>query len=220
MFVLKGLFQNAFSQNNAVGFFSDFDPVPDPGFRFTRGNEIKPVFARVLFWGCDDFNDISCLQRAPDGDHFTVDFGSHAFIAHFRVYAVGEVHNRSAFWKSLDFSIWSENIDLIRKKIHFYRVQEFQRIIQVLLPIQELLQPFKLCFIRLIGDAPFLVFPMGRNTGFGDPVHIPGPDLDLHPFPKRSDYSGVQGLIHIGFWNGDIVLKSLLDRLPKGVDMS
>ena len=57
------------------------------------------------------------------------------------------------------------------------------------------------------GCAGRLVEPVGRHPGLGNLVHVLGADLDFHRGTKRAEESGVQGLIAIGFWNGDVVFE-------------
>ena len=48
---------------------------------------------------------------------------------------------------------------------------------------------------------------MGCDTILRCPVHFKGPDLDLKRLSVGADQRGVQRLVHVGLWHGNVVLK-------------
>ena len=51
-------------------------------------------------------------------------------------------------------------------------------------------------------------------------LHLFGPDLDLDALTFRPDNRGVQGLIHVGLRDGNIILELTGNRLPNGVNQA
>ncbi len=97
-------------------------------------------------------------------------------------------------------------------------LQEFRRIGQILLPFQDLPQPYHLFvgFIQLL--PPFLIKPMGGYAIFSRTVHLVGPDLYLHHFSPRSYHRSVKRLIHVGFRQANVVVNAIGHRHPKGMN--
>ena len=63
-----------------------------------------------------------------------------------------------------------------------------------------------------------LVGPVGGDPVFGDLVHLVGPDLDFQRPALRPNHGGVQGLVAVSLWHGDVVLKPARHRGPGSVD--
>ena len=49
---------------------------------------------------------------------------------------------------------------------------------------------------------------MGGNTVFRHAVHLEGPDLDFERLPVAADQRRMQGLVHICFGHGNIILEA------------
>ena len=125
---------------------------------------------------------------------------------------IGKVDGRRARRQVLHVPLGGEAEYSIRKEVEIglEEVHELPVVAHVLLPLEDLAEPGE--FLLLAGHrdagAGFLVFPVGRNTVFSGPVHFPGPDLNLERRSVRSDQGRVEGLVHIGFGHGDIVLET------------
>ena len=59
---------------------------------------------------------------------------------------------------------------------------------------------------------------MRSDTIFSSTVHVEGPDLDLERRTVVRDQRGMQGLVHIGFGHGDIILETAGYRLIHFMD--
>ncbi len=71
-----------------------------------------------------------------------------------------------------------------------------------------------------IAEEPFLVAPVGRDSRFGQPMHLLGADLDLERLAVGSDHRGVEALIEVDLGHGDEVLEAAGDRHPLRMDQA
>ena len=71
------------------------------------------------------------------------------------------------------------------------------------------------------GGAPSRVEDVGGGTELGDEVHVDGPDLDLEGVRgavEAHEDGGVEALVAVGLWRGDVVLGAIGDGRPGRVN--
>ena len=73
-------------------------------------------------------------------------------------------------------------------------------------------------FVSLITFAAFFVTPVCGHAKFGKLVHVKRANLNFHPFVFGAHHDGVQALVIVGFWVGNVVVKLTRYRLPHAVD--
>ena len=137
-----------------------------------------------------------------------------------RVDVIGEVNRVRALRQVNDIAARRKDKDLVGEHVQLQCLEEFLRIVILLLEADHLTQPRHLLIvlIRCADAAPrLLVFPMRSNTELGDLVHRLCADLDLERVTVRHD-GGVQGLIAVRLRHGDVVLEPAGNRLPHRVD--
>ena len=132
--------------------------------------------------------------------------------------AVSKVNRGRSCRKVLDLTGRRKAVYAVREQIQIVlqQVHEFLVIRHVPLPLQDLAQPYQLLFflyLRLLAVGSLLVFPVGGNTVFRHAVHLKGTDLDLERLSVAADQRRMQGLVHICFGHGNIILEAPRNRL-------
>ncbi len=166
----------------------------------------------------EHLHHVSVLQLVAQRNDLPVDLAADAAIADVRVDGEGKIHRRSPAREALHIPLGGEDEDLVGEQVDLDRLQEFLGVLEVLLPLHQLAKPGELLIVFRDERLAFLVCPVGRNPFLGDPVHLLGADLDLHPFAHRANHGGVQRLVHVRLGDGDEVLEAAGDRLPELVD--
>ena len=201
----------------------------EPGFDLVAGigrtGNVDPVTAGAgsLFAG-DDLHDIAVGQLVIQRHDAPVHLGADTAVAYIRMDPVRKVDGHGTHRQVDDIATGREHKDLVRKDVHLYRIHEVPGIVHVIMPFQQLTQPgqlFRIGLVRTgshIGTAAFLVTPMCCDTVFTDPVHLESTDLDFQRLPVGKGYRGMQGLVHIGFGHGHIILETSRDRAPEAVN--
>ena len=137
-----------------------------------------------------------------------------------RVDMIGKVNRVRPLRQVDDITARRKDKDLIREHIELQCLEEFLRIVVFLLQTDHLAQPRHLLIV-LVGRADaaprLLVLPMRGNAELGDLVHRLRANLYLKRIAVRHD-GGVQGLIAIRLWHGNVVLEPAGDRLPHRVN--
>ena len=87
-------------------------------------------------------------------------------------------------------------------------MQKFLRILQILLPFEQLAQPGESLYIADLKIFAFLVAPVRGDPFFGYPVHFMSSDLDFDALAVGTDNAGVQRLVHVRFRQRDIVFET------------
>ena len=193
----------------------DLDPVADALLRARGRDDLQPVLARGLAGRGDDLDRVAALQLVLERDELAVDARAGAVLADLRVDAVREVDDGRARREVEQVALRREGEDLLVEEVLLDRAHELLRVLEVLLPVQQLAQPGEaLDLLRRAGLVLALVAPVRRDAGLGDPVHLVRPDLDLHALAEGADHGGVQRLVHVRLRHGDVVPEAAGHRLP------
>jgi hypothetical protein len=139
-------------------------------------------------------------------------------VAYLGVNRVGKIQRCGPLGEFLYLSLGSEDVHLIRIKIHAHVLEEFSGIVQVLLPFHHLAQPIDDFGILGFRDLPFFVGPVGRDSFFRDKIHLVSAYLDFYPCAFRPDDRGMEGLVTIALRHGYVVFEPARHRTPKGMD--
>ncbi len=131
---------------------------------------------------------------------------------------VGEVERRGAAREGEDLPLGREDVDLVRVEVDLQRGEERARVLDLLLPLQELAQPEDVGIAGQRRGLPLLVAPVRRDPLLGDEVHLAGADLDLERLPLVADHGGVERLVEVGLGHRDVVLEPARDGAPVLVD--
>ena len=187
-----------------------------------RLDDAQPIRPGAFAVGVgDDLNHIAVFQYMVQRHHLPIDLGAGTFDPDFRVDLEGKVQRRAARRQFHDFSLRGEDEYLIGEHIHLQGFHELLGVIHFFLQFDGLPQPGQFLFrFFVVALDPGLILPMGRDTVFRYLMHLPGPDLDLERRFIFPDQRGMDGLIHIGLGDRDIVLEPVVDRHPHGVDQT
>ena len=134
--------------------------------------------------------------------------------------AVGKVEGRGALGHGHHIALGGEEEYLLGEQVSLEGIDKLLAVPGLVLPVQNLPHPVQLAVQVVAGPAALLVAPVGRDAVLRHPVHLPGADLHLegegHLAPAH--HRGVQGLVHIGLGDGDVVLEPAGDLVPQRVD--
>ena len=170
-----------------------FKPRIDLILRLAALYQIKPVSARALgVLGRHDLDPVTVLDHIINIDKLSVDSRSDHLISDSRMDRIGKVDWCGAAWKRLYISVRGKAVYTVGEHIQIalYHAQEFLIVGHVLLPFQYLTEPAELFYLAAcscLSASAFLIFPVGSDTEFCDPVHFKGSDLDLEGLSVRSD---------------------------------
>ena len=117
-------------------------------------------------------------------DDPAVDLGADTAVADLGVHAVGKIDRRRADRQAENIALGGKDKDLIDHQVDLQAVHEIFRVLQLALPFEHLAEPGHFLVEHLVGHA-LLVAPVGGDAVLGDPVHLPGADLDLHRLAAR-----------------------------------
>ena len=115
--------------------------VADPGLRLVGDGEGQPVAARLVAGGGEDLDDVAVLELVAQRHHLAVHPGPDALVADLGVDGVGEVDGRRAAGQHLDLALRREAVHLLRVEVELQRLQELARVLDLLLPLEQLPQP-------------------------------------------------------------------------------
>ena len=196
-----------------------FEPLPDLVARLSRADDLHPVAGRAVGrGGGQDLDDLAVLDHAVDRNDHAVDFGADHLVADLGVDGVGKIDDRRALRQGDDVALRRKDKDLVVHDVDFERPEEFLGIAGVVLGLDELGDPAQLAVDLLLALLAGFIFPVRGNAVFGDPVHLPGPDLDLEGDRVAPDDGCVERAVHIGLRRGDIVLEASGDHAEQLVD--
>ena len=123
------------------------------------------------------------------------------------MHGVSEVDRRRARRQFDNAPFRRENVNLIREEIGFNALDKFKRATCTLLQLQQALHPALGADLR--GGAAFaavlFISPVRRDTHFRHLIHVFGTNLHLNRNAVRANHGGVQRLISVRFWNGDVI---------------
>ena len=135
-------------------------------------------------------------------------------VAEIGVHAVGEVERRGAARERQHLAARGEDVDLVRVEVHLERGHERARILDVLLPLEQLAQPHDVAVALARLGLALLVAPVGGDAFLGDQVHLAGADLHLEGLALVADHRGVQRLVEVALRHRDVVLEAARDGTP------
>jgi hypothetical protein len=99
-----------------------------------------------------------------------------------------------------------EAVDLLRVEVELQRVQELVRVLDLLLPLEQLPQPGERAVVLVDAGAALLVLPVRGNALLGHAVHVDRADLDLERVALVADHRGVERLVAVRARHRDEVL--------------
>ena len=181
-------------------------------------NELQPILRRVLCWRGEDVHDVPVAHGIAQGNHHPVHPGSRAMIPHLAVHGVREVDGRGSLGQGLHVALGREDEHLFLEEIDLDRLDELAGILQILLPLHQLVQPGEGLAISRPHRLLFLVLPVRRDPLLRRAMHLGGSDLHFHAFGARADDRRVQRLVQVRLGKRDVVLESPGDRGPVRVD--
>src|ERR1041384_142389 len=136
-----------------------------------------------------DLDHITVAKLIPQWNYSPVHLGSSTRQSDLGVYGEGEIHRSSSSGKLDYFPLRRKAVDFLWIEIELERIKEFSRVSYLLLPLDEALQPDKgFVFFGVGSAASFFVFPMRRNSFFGDRLHLLGANLDLEGLPALTHH--------------------------------
>src|SRR5262249_20596168 len=146
--------------------------------RARRPDEIEPVLARVLVRAREHVDDVAVAQLVAERLHLAVDARARDAVAELRVDLVREVDRRRPAREDAHVPLWRADVALVLEEVDLHALEELGRVLQLLLPLEELPQPREALRV-LLGDppAPLLVLPVRRDAALRDAVHLVCPDL-------------------------------------------
>ena len=205
VFVLLDLLEELADFRLGLGRLADAQPVAGGALAGGGGHDLHPVAG---------------FQRGVQGDDLAVDLGAHALVAHGGVDAVGEVEGRGSLGHGHHVALGGEEEHFLGEQVGLEGIDKLLAVPGLVLPVQDLPYPVQLAVQVVAGPAALLVAPVGRDAVLRHPVHLPGADLHLkgegHLAPAH--HRGVQGLVHVGLGDGDVVLEPAGDLVPQGMD--
>src|SRR5205085_11503353 len=130
-----------------------------------RADEIEPVLARLLVGARQHLDDVAVPQLVAERLDLAVDPRAGDVIAQLGVDLVGEVDRRRAAREDTDVALGREDVDLVLEEIDLHALEELRRVLELLLPFEELPEPGEALRV-LIGDpaAALLVLPVRRDA--------------------------------------------------------
>ena len=137
------------------------------------------------------------------------------------MHGVSEVDRRCARRQFDNATFGGENVNLIREEIGFHALDKFKRATRTLLKFQQALHPAlgaDLCGCTAFATVLF-IGPVRGNTHLCHLVHVFGANLHLNRHAVRPDHRGVQRLIAVRFWNGDVIFHPPRTRLVEAVHL-
>ena len=150
----------------------------------------------------------------------------------FGVHGVGEIDRCRLGRQRYDLTFWSEHVDFGSTQIFLQGAKEFIGIRGLTRPVGELLNPLEIVSlaqllvlatftIGLIGRAQrkasltvLLVLPMRGDTEFRTAMHVPRTNLNLDRLAARPHHRGMQALVHVELWHGDVILETARNGVP------
>ena len=104
------------------------------------------------------------------------------------------------------------------RDVDLERLHELLRVARPVLGFDQPGDPLQLLVHLLLGRNACLVLPVRGDTVLRNVVHFPRPDLYLKGNAVAPDDSRVQGAVHIGFGDGNVILEAPRNRLEHLMD--
>ena len=132
---------------------------------------------------------------------------------------IGKIDNIGADRKRDYISFGCEHENIVVKKIDFQRPEEFVRVLDIFVSLDNFGDPLQLLVNILFAFCcSGLVFPVSGNTVFRNLMHLLSPDLHLKGNAVPTDDRGMQRPVHIGLGGGNIILEPTGNRLEHIMD--
>jgi len=164
------------------------------------------------------FHRLATLQWYRQGRQPTVHPASHTAVADIGMDRVGKVHSGGAARQLENFAFGCEHVNLVREQVNFDVLDKLKGITGGLLHFQQTLHPLPGPRMTTVGIlAVTFIQPVGGYAIVGHIFHFPSTNLDLYRDAVHTFEHRVQGLIAVGFGNGDIVLEFSRDGLIQTV---
>jgi hypothetical protein len=189
-----------------------------------RDGELQPVAGRagVLGLGGQHLDRVAVGELVVERDEAAVDPGADAAVADLGVDRVREVDRGRPGRQPDDLPLRGEDEHLVLVEVDLERLEVVARLGDLLLPLEQLLDPGQLVGPLAVGPGPrrVLVLPVGGDPELGGLVHRAGADLDLERAALRPDHRGVQRLVEVHLRHRDVVLEPPGDRTPGRVQLA
>ena len=117
-----------------------------------RADEVEPVLVRVLVRARQDLDDVAVPQLVAERLDLAVDARAGDVIAELRVDLVGEVDRRRAAREDAHVALGREDVDLVLEEVDLHALEELGRVLELLLPLEQLPEPREALRV-LLGDA-------------------------------------------------------------------
>ena len=153
-----------------------------------------------------DLDDVAVPEPRAKRHHLAVHACPDALVADVGVDRIGKIDGRGIAGERLDLPFRREDVDLVGIQLDLQVLQEFLRVADFLLPLEELTEPDEILLVAVGADSAFLVLPVRRDPFFGDAVHLGAPDLHLEGKAMVADDRRVQRLVAVRPRHRDEVL--------------
>ena len=170
--------------------------------------------------GGEDLHGVAVLQGGVQRDQAAVHLGPDAPMPQLGVDLVSEIQGGGTGGKLHDVPLGSVNKYLVAEDVLLHRLDKLGGARHLPLPLQQLAKPGHLLLEPQVTGFTFFVAPVGRHTVLGNLVHLLSLDLHLQGLATLADYGGVEGLVHVLFRVGDVVVELAVDGMPKLVSDS
>ena len=198
-----------------------FQQLTNFGARFRANDKVQPSGIRASARSGNDFNGLTAGKRLRQRVRLAVNACAHAGMTDIGMHCISEVDGRCTGRQLDNAPFRCENVNLIREEIGFNALDKFKRATGTLLQLQQALHPALGAYLRgSAGFAVLFISPVRGNTHLRHLIHIFGTDLDLNRHAVRANHRGVQRLIAVRFWNGDIVFHAARTRLVQAVHLA
>ena len=198
-----------------------FQQLANFGACFGAHDKVQPGRVRTCARRGNNFHRLAAGERLRQRVRLSVDARAHAGMADIGMHGVSEVDRRCARRQFDNATFGGENVNLIREEIGFHALDKFKRAARTLLKFQQALHPA--LGADLCGRAAFatvlFIGPVRGNTHLCHLVHVFGANLHLNRHAVRPDHRGVQRLIAVRFWNGDVIFHPPRTRLVEAVHL-
>ena len=172
--------------------------------------KIEPRRIRPGAGGADDLDRGATLQRLGQRRETAIDAAGNAAVTDVSVYCVSKVDRCGAFGQLHDAALGREHVYLVREQVDLHAFDKFEGVACALLHLQHAFNPLPRpgmgAGVLLVATG--LVQPVGGNTVVGHFFHFTGTDLNFDRYAMHAKQRGMQRLVAVGLWNGDVVFEA------------
>ncbi len=198
-----------------------FQQLANFGARFGAHDKVQPGRVRTCTRRGNDFHRLAAGERLRQRIRLSVDARAHAGMTDIGVHGIREVDRRRARRQFDNATFWGENVNLIREEIGFHALDKFKRAARTLLQLQQALHPAlgaDLCGRAALATVLF-IGPVCGYTHLRHLVHVFCANLHFNRYAVWPDHRGVQRLIAVRFWNGDVIFHTTRTRFIQAVHL-